>query len=35
MNSEEFEKSLKKTISPGKCRESLVGSGKNFDFIFH
>lgn len=28
MNPEEFENVLKKTISPGKCREALIGSGE-------
>lgn len=33
MNSEEFEKMLKKTVNPGRCREVLVGSGELFFFI--
>lgn len=32
MNGEEFEKALKKTISPGKARESLVDSRKFCEF---
>lgn len=34
MNSEEFEKALKKTISPGKVREGLVDNGKFGEFRF-
>lgn len=28
MSASEFEKVLKKTVNPGKVRESLVGNGK-------